>query len=168
MKFFATLALLAATATASPVTKTFNLLTSGASNSSLNGLYLTTKSTGPLNSLAIFTSGVDDAAEFWLTNGTVRYKTENGAPWSIALVSEDGKLFELWNPEPLPPSPVEVSVSPTTGGTGFGFASDGDLETSIDHWGGWLACTDSTLYYINTAGTGTYEGCEIVELKPSS
>ncbi|KAJ6015603.1 hypothetical protein N7540_010194 [Penicillium herquei] len=157
MKFFATLALLAATATASPVTTTFTLLTSGASNSSLNDLYLTTKSTGPLNSLAIFTSGASDAASFWLTNGTVRYKAENGAPWSIALVSED----EL-------KAPVEVSVSPTTGGTGFGFASDGDLETSIDHWGGWLACTDNTLYYINTAGTGTYDGCEIVELKPSS
>ncbi|KAJ6017939.1 hypothetical protein N7451_001318 [Penicillium sp. IBT 35674x] len=157
MKFLATLALLAATATAGPVTKTFSLQTTGASNSSLNGLYLTTKSTGPLNSLAVFTGGASDAASFYLLNGTVRYQAENGAPWAIALVSEDDRK-----------APVEVSVSPTTGSTGFSFASDGDLETSNKNWGGWLACTDSALYYVNLAETGSYTGCDTVELKASS
>ncbi|KAJ5929570.1 hypothetical protein N7454_006520 [Penicillium verhagenii] len=157
MKFFATLALLAATATAGPVTKTFSLQTTGASNSSLNGLYLTTKSTGPLNSLAVFTGGASDAATFYLSNGTVRYQAENGAPWAIALVSEDDRK-----------APVEVSVSPTTGSTGFGFASDGDLETSNKNWGGWLACTDDALYYVNLAQTGSYTGCDKVELQASS
>lgn len=92
MKFLATLALLAATATAGPVTKTFSLQTTGASNSSLNGLYLTTKHTDPLNSLAVFTGGASDAASFYLSNGTVRYQAEDGAPWAMALISEDGKL----------------------------------------------------------------------------
>ena len=78
MKVLATLALLAATATAGPVTKIFSLQTTGASNSSLNGLYLTTKSTGPLNSLAVFTGDASDAASFYLSNGTVRYQAENG------------------------------------------------------------------------------------------
>ena len=95
MNFFATLALLAATATAGPTTKTFSLVTSGASNTSLNGLYLTTRSTGPLNSLAVFTGGADEAATFYLANGTVRYQAENNAPWELALISEEGKLLSL-------------------------------------------------------------------------
>ncbi|KAJ5273495.1 hypothetical protein N7478_008620 [Penicillium angulare] len=159
MQFLATLALLAATATAGPVTKNFNLQTSGASNSSLNNLYVTTESTGPLNSLAVFTSNVASAGSFSLqTNGTVHYKAQNGAPWSIALVSEDVAV-----------APVDVSVEPSTGGTGFSFASDGNLQSSNKNWGGWLACNDNALYYINTSQeSSSHPGCDKIELKTSS
>lgn len=125
MKSLAGLALLA-TAAAVPVEKLFNLVTAGASNSSHNGLFLSTQTTGPLNSNAVFRDPAT-AAAFYINGSTVRYQAPNGAPWAMALVkSQDVK------------GPVEVSVSPSSESTGFAVASNGGLSVSGQNWGGWL------------------------------
>ena len=87
MKFITSLALLATatTITASPVQKIFNLVSSGASDESTNGLYLSTQHEDPLNSKAVFREK-SDAADFYFVNGTVRWDAPNGAPYAIALI----------------------------------------------------------------------------------
>lgn len=126
MKSLAGLTLLATAAAAGPVEKLFNLVTTGASNSSHNGLYLSTQTTGPLNSNAVFRDPAT-AATFYISGSTVRYQAPNGAPWAMALVErQDVK------------GPMEVSVSPSSGSTGFAVASNGSLSVSGQNWGGWL------------------------------
>lgn len=128
MKLVTSFALLAtATAvSASPVQKIFNLVTSGASDNSNNGLYLSTEHVDPLNSKAVFRDPTD-AADFYIVNGTVRYDAPNGAPYAIALVSGEDLQGD-----------VEVSVSPTTGSEGFSLTGEKELETSNQAFGGWL------------------------------
>lgn len=179
MKLLTTL-LIATAASAAPLEKVFNLVTSGASNSTNNGLYVTTESTGPLNSNAVLSKKAD-AASFYLSNGTVHYEAPNGAPWAVALVS--GSAYE---------EPVEVSVDPTTGSGGFKIAANGALSVTQASWGGWLGkfalslsafyshwnwganwylvCTgdsEPTVNYVNTkAASGTLKaGCQKVQLK---
>ncbi|KAJ5895271.1 hypothetical protein N7495_006962 [Penicillium taxi] len=154
MKFFS-LALLATAAAASPAHRYFHLISSGASNSTYNGLYLSTQSTGPLNSQAILTSEESIAGVFIMNNGTVRYKAENNAPWELALIP--GKQIK---------SGVEVSVSPKSGSTGFSLSKGGILQDSSTNFSGWLACSDKGLYYVNAAvGSGTPDGCYDIKLK---
>lgn len=181
MKYLTTLALLATTTTAVPVEKLFNLVTSNASNTAHNGLYVGTQADGPLNSNAILGSAAT-AATFYLDNGALHYEAPNGAPWEMALVRSQSVK-----------GPVEVSVSPTTGSEGFGLDGDGRLVASGKTFGGWLgklvfglfisdiALVESTvadfsvvcdaagnpsLDYINTAvGSGVPAGCEEVQLK---
>lgn len=99
MKLFATVALLATAVAAVPSGKLFNLKTSGASNSSHNGLYL---SVGrgiihdPLNSEAVF-SGVpaSRASAFSFTNGSIVLEVQekdNEAPFKLDLINVPGKL----------------------------------------------------------------------------
>jgi len=127
MKLFTTL-LLATAASAIPVEKIFNLVTAGSSSN--NGLYVTTQSTGPLNSNAVL-SNKANAARFYINNGTVVYEAPNGAPYAIALVSGS-----------KPQEPVEVSVSPTSGSSGFKVAGNGTLSVQGQSWGGWLGKFD--------------------------
>lgn len=117
--------LFAAAASASPVEKLFNLVTAGGSGSN-NGLYVTTQSTGPLNSNAVL-SDKTNAATFYVNNDTVRYQAPNGAPYAMALVSGSD-----------PQEPVEVSVSPSSGSSGFKVAGSGTLSVETQNWGGWL------------------------------
>lgn len=124
MKFL--VALLVTAASASPVEKLFNLVTSGASNSSHNGLYVTTQSTGPLSSNAVFGPAAA-ASTFFARNETLHYEAPNGGPWEMALVESKNVK-----------GAVEVSVSPTTGSEGFVVASNGTLLVSGQTWGGWL------------------------------
>ncbi|KAJ5966485.1 hypothetical protein N7481_013199 [Penicillium waksmanii] len=159
MKFVNSLALLAtATAvSASPVQKIFNLVTSGASDASNNGLYLTTEHVDPLNSKAVFREKTD-AADFYVVNGTVRYDASNGAPYAIALVSGEDLQGD-----------VEISVSPTTGSEGFSLTSEKELQTSNKDFGGWLVCAGDDdlqgLFYENSsAGGDVPEGCDAVQL----
>jgi hypothetical protein len=179
MKFLTTF-LVATAASAAPLEKMFNLVTSGASNSSNNGLYVTTESTGPLNSNAVL-STKSEAASFYLSNSTVHYEAPNGAPWAMALVS--GSAHD---------EPVEVSVDPTTGSGGFKLAANGTLSTTQASWGGWLgkfalslstgfshrSCganwysvcngdSEPAVYYVNTkAKSGALKaGCQKVQLK---
>lgn len=87
MKFLS-LALFAAATSAGPVQKLFNLQTSGASNISHNGLYLSTQSIDPLNSDAVFRGrDAKDATTgtFFLVNDTVRWEAQNGAPYALTL-----------------------------------------------------------------------------------
>lgn len=134
MKHLTSIALLATAATASPVEKLFNLVTSGASNSSHNGLYVTTQTTGPLNSNAVFGTAAT-ASTFYVNNGTVHYEASNGAPWEMALVQSQ-----------CVKGPVEVSVSPTTGSEGFALASNGTLSVPGQKWGGWLGKSFAFLF----------------------
>ncbi|KAJ5128661.1 hypothetical protein N7448_002378 [Penicillium atrosanguineum] len=150
--------LLATAASAAPLEKMFNLVTSGAPTSSNNDLYVTTESTGPLNSNAVLSTKAD-AASFYFSNGTVHYEAPNGAPWAMALVS--GSEYE---------NPVEISVDPTTGSDGFKVAASGTLSVAQPSWGGWLICTggsDPAVYYVNTKATSgaLKAGCEKVQLK---
>ena len=126
MKFYTSVILFAATVTASPVPRIFNLVSSNASDESHNGLYLSTQHVDPLNSKAVFRD-VADAAEFYLLEGTVRYNAPNQAPYALALVSGDEVQSE-----------VEIGVSPSSGSTGFSLASDNILSTDNENWGGWL------------------------------
>lgn len=126
MKCFAALTFLATTATAIPVEKLFNLVTSSASNTTRNGLYVSTQSTGPLNSNAILGTAAI-ASTFFLGNGRLHYEAPNGAPWEMALVSSQNVR-----------GPVEVSVSPTTGSEGFDVDGEGRLIVPGQAWGGWL------------------------------
>jgi hypothetical protein len=128
MKFVTSLAILATAAavSASPVQKIFNLVTSGASDDSNNGLYLSTEHEDPLNSKAVFREKTD-AADFYFTNGTVRYDAPNGAPYAIALIPGEDQQGD-----------VEISVSPTTGSRGFRLTSEKQLKTSNKDFGGWL------------------------------
>jgi hypothetical protein len=126
MKLLASLAPLAIAVTASPVQNIFSLVSSGASDDSHNGLYLSTQHTDPLNSNAVFRDA-GDAADYYLINGTVRYDAPNGAPYALALVSGDDVQGD-----------VEISVSPSSGSTGFSLTSDNTLATVNEHWGGWL------------------------------
>lgn len=121
-----TLALLTTTTTAIPVEKLFNLVTSNASNTSHNGLYVSTQTDGPLNSNAVLGSAAI-ASTFYLSNKTLHYEAPNGAPWEMALVQSQSVK-----------GPVEVSVSPTTGSEGFGFDGEGRLVVGGQTWGGWL------------------------------
>ncbi|KAJ6104401.1 hypothetical protein N7523_010721 [Penicillium sp. IBT 18751x] len=157
MNFFTTL-LLATAASAAPLQNIFNLVTSGASTSHNNDLYVTTESTGPLNSNAVLSTKAN-AASFYFSNGTVHYEAPNGAPWAMALVS--GSDYE---------DAVEISVDPTTGSEGFKIAKNGNLSVAQPSWGGWLVCTgesDPALYYVNTKATSgaLKAGCEKVQLK---
>ncbi|KAJ5675674.1 hypothetical protein N7462_008571 [Penicillium macrosclerotiorum] len=157
------LSLLLATLTstiAAPVTQSqpFDLITSGASNSSRNNLYLSTQATDPLNSNAVFRDAADAASfSYVASNGTVRYAAPNGAPYALALV--EGKAVK---------ADVEVSVSPSSGSTGFRLQS-GHLVSSNAAWGGWLVCPGDTellgLFYVDQdAGTGVPSGCDEVQL----
>ncbi|KAE8336009.1 hypothetical protein BDV24DRAFT_142583 [Aspergillus arachidicola] len=157
MMFFASIVLLAATVTASPVPKIFNLVSSNASDESHNGLYLSTQHVDPLNSKAVFRDAAD-AAEFYFLDGTVRYNAPNGAPYALALVSDNEVQSE-----------VEVSVSPSSGSTGFSFTSDNILPTDNENWSGWLLCDDAGdlpgLYYHNNSnGNDVPDSCDPVEL----
>lgn len=126
MKFLASIALLITATSAIPVEKLFTLVTAGASTSSHNGLHVTTQSTGPLNSNAVFGPAAT-AATFFASNEAVHYEAPNGGPWEMALVqSRDVK------------GAVEVSVSPTTGSKGFVVADNGTLLVEGQTWGGWL------------------------------
>lgn len=114
--------------TAAPVNKFFNLVTSSA-NSARNNLYLSTQSTGPLNSNPVFHDPAN-AATFDLSNTTVHYEAPNKAPWALALVT--GHTVQ---------GNVEISVSPSVGvavSTGFSIAEGGRLEVDSERWGGWL------------------------------
>lgn len=116
--------------TAAPVTNSssFNLITSS-TNPSTNGLFLSTQSTNPLNSIPVFREP-SNAASFHLTNTTVDYEAPNGAPWALALVDRDTL-----------PGEVEVSVSPsarTAVSMGFRIGEDGELVVQDVRWGGWL------------------------------
>ncbi|CAI7601849.1 unnamed protein product [Penicillium manginii] len=159
MKFVTSLALLATAAvvSASPVQKIFNLVTSGASDDSNNGLYLSTEHEDPLNSKAVFREKTD-AADFYFTNGTVRYDAPNGAPYAIALIPGENQQGD-----------VEISVSPTTGSRGFRLTSEKQLKTSNKDFGGWLVCDGDDdlqgLFYENSsAGNDVPEGCDAVQL----
>lgn len=173
MKLLTTL-LLATAASASPVEKLFNLVTAGSSSN--NGLYVTTQSTGPLNSNAVLGDKAG-AARFYVNNGTVRYEAPNGAPYAMALVSGSH-----------PEEPVEVSVSPSSGSSGFKVAGNGTLSVEGQNWGCWLGKFDSffvlncwewqadsvlvchgegkpALEYVNTnSKAGLKAGCQKVQL----
>ncbi|KAJ5090578.1 hypothetical protein N7532_009262 [Penicillium argentinense] len=159
MKFVTNLALLA-TATsvaAGPVQKIFNIVTSGATDDSNNGLYLSTQRVDPLNSNAVFRAQ-EDAADFYVVNDTIRYDAPNKAPYAIALVSGSE-----------PQGDVEISVSPTTGSEGFSLTSEKKVKTSQQNFGGWLVCDGENgvqaLYYENTsAGDIVPDGCDSVQL----
>lgn len=129
-----TLTLLATTATAIPVEKLFNLITSNAANASHNGLYVSTQTDGPLNSNAILGTATT-ASTFYLDNDALHYEAPNGAPWEMALVQNQNLK-----------GPVEVSVSPTTGSEGFGFDGDGSLVVSGQNWGGWIGKLNLLFY----------------------
>ncbi|KAB8229878.1 hypothetical protein ETB97_008332 [Aspergillus alliaceus] len=157
MKVVSALPLLAIAATASSVRNIFNLISSGGSDDSHNGLYLSTQHIDPLNSDAVFRDS-DDAADFYLDNGTVRYVAPNGAPFALALDSGDEVQGS-----------VEISVSPLFGSTGFNITSDNTLETANQSWGGWLVCDRSDgllgLYYENNgAGSNLLEECDAIAL----
>lgn len=176
--------LLATAASAAPLEKIFNLVTSGAHTGSNNGLYVTTQSTGPLNSNAVLNTKAN-AASFYFSNGTVHYEAPNGAPWAMALVS--GSDSE---------DPVEISVAPTTGSKDFKLPPNGTLTVAQPSWGGWLGkfhycspffvcvfsgnwkleanwdlvCTggsEPAVYYVNThaKSRALKKGCEKVQLK---
>lgn len=114
--------------TAAPVTTPFNLVTFSP-NTAHNNLYLSTQSTGPLNSNPVFRDPAN-AATFSLANTTVHYEAPNKAPWALALVNGD-----------VVQGNVEVSVSPSAASavsTGFEIAEDGLLGVDSSRWGGWL------------------------------
>ncbi|OQE16651.1 hypothetical protein PENSTE_c023G09232 [Penicillium steckii] len=159
MKFITSLALLATatTITASPVQKIFNLVSSGASDESRNGLYLSTQHEDPLNSKAVFREK-SDAADFYFVNGTVRWDAPNGAPYAIALISGSNVQGD-----------VGISVSPTTGSEGFSLTSGKELKTDNGDFGGWLVCPGDGdvqgLFYENSSvGDDVPQGCETVQL----
>lgn len=135
--------------TAVPVLNPFNLVTSS-SNTAHNNLFLSTQSTGPLNSNPVFRDPAN-AATFFLTNTTVNYDAPNKAPFALALVN--GKVVQ---------GNVEVSVSPSTSSavsTGFSIADDGALSVASERWGGWLGkLLDSFLGFGVQLGFGRDEG----------
>ncbi|OOQ88340.1 hypothetical protein PEBR_13527 [Penicillium brasilianum] len=145
---------------AAPVNKSFNLVTSS-TNSAHNNLYLSTQSTGPLNSNPVFRDAAN-AATFDLSNTTVHYEAPNKAPWALALVN--GHTLQ---------GSVEVSVSPSAEvavSTGFSIAEDGGLEVDSERWGGWLVCPGEGAsllelsYQDSTVGSGVPDGCDRVQL----
>lgn len=107
MKFFATVALLATAVAAAPSQKLFNLRTSGSSNSSHNDLYLSVGhglASDPLNSEAVFSgASASNAAAFSFINGTIILDTEAKSPWTLDLISVEGKLS--------PVLPLNVTVT---------------------------------------------------------
>lgn len=96
MKFLATVALLATAAAAAPAEKLFNLKTSGASNSTHNGLYLSVGRgvvPDPLNSEAIFAgAAANRAATFYFANSTIYWSASTDAPYALDLINVEGKL----------------------------------------------------------------------------
>ncbi|KAJ5543181.1 hypothetical protein N7535_005610 [Penicillium sp. DV-2018c] len=135
MKFLSTIALLATAVAAIPSTKPFNLVTSGASNSSHNGLYLTVGRGllhDPLNSEAVF-SGVpaSHAASFSFTNGTIILNTPTNStvPWTLDLINVEGARKER----------AQISIKPTHGSHGFTNGPEGVKGPSAT-WDGWLWC----------------------------
>ncbi|KAF3387279.1 hypothetical protein F1880_000153 [Penicillium rolfsii] len=150
--------------TAAPVLNHFNLVTSS-SNTAHNNLFLSTQSTGPLNSNPVFRDPAN-AATFFLTNTTVQYDAPNKAPFALALVN--GEVAQ---------GNVEVSVSPSTANavsTGFSIAEDNSLSVASERWGGWLVCPGQgtslleLFYQDTTAGSGVPAGCDQVRLNAVS
>ncbi|KAJ5096126.1 hypothetical protein NUU61_005482 [Penicillium alfredii] len=163
MKLLAAVSLLATAATASPVQKLFNLQTSGASNSSHNGLWLVSyhsAASGPLDSEPIFTKQAADAATFYLNNGTVRYDTpnqQNQAPWAIDLVTvQRGNGLK---------EPVRIGVHEDAGTKGFYINKDG-LQGPSQTFGSWSIC-DNQLFFQNPQASDTTvpSNCDIVKLQ---
>ncbi|KAJ5465189.1 uncharacterized protein N7458_000875 [Penicillium daleae] len=146
--------------TAAPVTTPFNLVTFSP-NTAHDNLYLSTQSTGPLNSNPVFRDPAN-AATFSLANTTVHYEAPNKAPWALALVNGD-----------VVQGNVEVSVSPSAASavsTGFEIAEDGRLGVDSSRWGGWLVCPGQgtslleLFYQDTTAGSVVPNGCDQVQL----
>ncbi|KAJ5612365.1 hypothetical protein N7510_005559 [Penicillium lagena] len=157
MKLLPSFALLVTTVTAVPDQMLFNLVT--ASNDSHNGLYLSTQSSGPLNSNAVFRDPAN-AGTFYLDNDTVRFEAQDEAPWNLALVSGSNASGS-----------VVVSVAQSSGSSGFGLANGSALTTTNNEFGGWLVCEDRSigslpgLHYVDkSVGGGLPDGCDGVQL----
>lgn len=104
-------------------------LVSSSSDTALDNLYLSTKSTGPLNSNPVFRDPAN-AASFYLTNTTLNYDAPNKAPWALALLrgnAAQGNMEVSVNPS------VTVAIS-----TGFHINGDMHLYSESPSWGGWL------------------------------
>lgn len=100
MKFLAGIALLAATATASPSRPVFSLQVSQdpTAGTSYNGKYIGSyegQGGSRLDSLAVFDNGRDAANFTSGANGTVNYQAPNGAPWKLKLDSDDSMFASL-------------------------------------------------------------------------
>ncbi|KAJ5480855.1 hypothetical protein N7539_006749 [Penicillium diatomitis] len=126
-----------------------------------DNLYLSTQSTGPLNSIPVFRDPAH-AASFYVTNSSVNYIAPNKAPWVLALV-HGGSAQEN----------VEVSVSPSATvatSTGFHVSHGRQLESEDKSWGSWLVCAGQQtslleLFYQNiTVDRDIPNGCGQVQL----
>lgn len=91
MKFLATLALLAATAMANPVTRTaknFHLKTSGAGNSAHNNLFVYAYHTGAGFNDAVLSTDGTDASSFYLNGTYALANLGTDYPWGIIATGD--------------------------------------------------------------------------------
>lgn len=100
MKFLASLALLAATAMANPVTRTtkeFHLETSGAGNSRHNSLFVYAYHTGAGFNDAVLSTDGTDASPFYLNGTLALANLGTDYPWGMIATSDTNyacKCFE--------------------------------------------------------------------------
>jgi hypothetical protein len=178
MKFLATVALLATAVAAVPSDKLFNLMTSGASNSSHNGLYLTVGRGiihDPLNSEAVF-SGVpaSHAAAFSFTNGSIILNTpaNTTVPWTLDLINVEGKpilrqlkwivLSRILNANDdcvigVRKERAQISIKPTHGSHGFTIGPEGVKGPSAT-WDGWLCKFRTLIFCLLVVCSSKYKG----------
>lgn len=91
MKFLASLAVLAAVATANPVTranKEFHLKTSGADNAQHNNLYVYAYHTGAGFNDAVLDSDSTNAAPFYLNGTTALADLKTEYPWGMIATGD--------------------------------------------------------------------------------
>ncbi|KAJ5785799.1 uncharacterized protein N7503_011011 [Penicillium pulvis] len=133
MKFLASLALLAATALASPLSPRqsteFKLKTTGSAKPEFNDLYLYSYHTGAGLSDGVLDSNATVAPKFWL-NGTTAYADlGTDYPWGMTVAGDTN--YAAWEP---------VTINAGGGETGFAI-SNGNLVWSTDEgFAGWLVC----------------------------
>ncbi|KAJ5099374.1 hypothetical protein N7532_006375 [Penicillium argentinense] len=184
MKFLSTLALLVATATATPVarsTKEFHLKTSGAQNEAHNDLYLQTYHTGAGLNDAVFTKGSDKASPVYFNGTQALVDLQSEFPWGIVATGDtnyagkyhgsrpDLEMYALITFDGLAWEPVEINAG--GGSNGFAIKEGKFVWSEQNGFGGWLACDwyhgVPQLFYLNRFYNATIpSNCDKVDLKP--
>ncbi|KAJ5722653.1 hypothetical protein N7488_000688 [Penicillium malachiteum] len=136
MKFFASLALMAATALAGPIgvrsthaTSEFKLKTHGATIDALNNLYVYAYHSGAGLNDAVLSSNASEATPFWITNGTVYADLEDSYSWGLSINGDTDEAS--WEP---------VVIDADGGESGYSITHGKLVGSSEEEFDGWLVC----------------------------
>ncbi|KAJ6107773.1 hypothetical protein N7523_009096 [Penicillium sp. IBT 18751x] len=164
MKFISVIALLTATAVASPVArsaeKEFHLKTTGSKTADHNDLFLTTYHTGAGLNDAVLESSADAAAAFYLNGTTALADLGTSYPWGFEIGGDTN--YADWE---------AVEINAGGGADGFSITDNKFVWSEAEGFGGWLVCqwyhNAPQLFWLDKYYTATIPcSCSEVELEP--